>query len=57
MIYKHKYKPRHYIPFIIKSKLTLNKNSFLRGIYSIRRRKMKRTGYFKYNRRRATNIK
>ena len=57
MIYKHKYKPRHYIPFIIKSKLTINKNSFLRWIYSILRRKIKPNGYFKYNRRRATNIK
>ena len=47
MIYKHKYKPRHYIPFITKSKLSLYKNSFLRGIYSIRSRQIKRSGNFK----------
>ena len=47
MIYKHKYKPRHYIPFITKTKLGLYKNSFLRGIYSIRGRHIKRTGNFK----------
>jgi len=57
MIYQHKYKPRHYIPFITKSKLNLYKNSFLRGIYLIRRRQIKRKGYFKYAIRRATNIK
>jgi len=57
MIYQHKYKPRHYIPFITKSKLSLYKNSFLRGIYLIRRRQIKRTGFFKYAIIRATNIK
>ena len=57
MIYKHKYKPRHYIPFITKSKLCLYKNSFLRGIYSIRARYIKRTGNFKRIVRVATNIK
>ena len=57
MIYQHKYKPRHYIPFVTKTKLNLYKNSFLRGIYNIRRRKIKRIGFFKYSVRRATNIK
>ncbi len=57
MIYRHKYKPRHYIPFLTKSKLNLYKNSFLRGIYLIRRRQIKRKGYFKYVIRRANNIK
>ena len=57
MIYQHKYKPRHYIPFVTKTKLNLYKNSFLRGIFNIRRRKIKRIGFFKYSVRRATNIK
>jgi len=57
MIYKHKYKPRHYIPFITKTKLCIYKNSYLRGIYSIRGRHLKRTGNFKRIVRVATNRK
>lgn len=53
----NKYKPRYTLPYLVKTKIWPYKDSYLRGFYRIRSRKIKPKGDFKQYSRVAKNIK